>query len=64
VESVIDERNNTGKTFGMMAVEADKWDEFRTEIAELRKENFRQGRGGCRGYGGMMGGHHMWGYDY
>jgi len=38
VESVIDERHDTGKSFGTIAKEAGKLDEFKAEILELRKD--------------------------
>lgn len=38
VESVIDERHDTGKSFGTIAKEAGKLDEFKTEVLELRKD--------------------------
>ena len=38
VESVIDERHDTGKSFGTIAKEAGKLDGFKAEILELRKD--------------------------
>lgn len=38
VESIIDERYDTGKSFGTIAKEAGKLDEFKVEVLELRKE--------------------------
>lgn len=38
VESVIDERHDTGKSFGTIAKEAGRLDEFKAEILELRKD--------------------------
>lgn len=37
-ESIIDEKNETGKTYGEIAVEADKLDEFKLENLEAKKD--------------------------
>lgn len=38
VDSIIDEKYDTGKSFGTIAKEAGKLDEFKAEILELKKE--------------------------
>lgn len=42
VESVVDERYETGKSFGAIANEAGKLDEFKQEMLDLRKEELAQ----------------------
>lgn len=42
VESVVDERYETGKSFGAIANEAGKLDEFKQEMLELRKDELAQ----------------------
>ncbi|WMI79916.1 hypothetical protein [Anaerotignum sp. MB30-C6] len=39
VESVVTERNETGKTYGTIASDEGKLEEFKTEILEVKKEN-------------------------
>lgn len=41
-ESVIEERTDTGKTFGAMAAEAGKLEEFRAEVLEAKKARLAQ----------------------
>lgn len=38
VESVTDERTETGKTYGAIASEADKLDEFKAEMLQMKKD--------------------------
>lgn len=38
VEEVIAEKNETNKTFGTMAIEADKFEEFKSEMVEAKKQ--------------------------
>lgn len=42
VESVLTERAETGKSFGAIAVEAGKLDEYQNEVLEIKKENLAQ----------------------
>lgn len=42
VEDVIQERAKTGKTYGTIADEAGKLDEFKKETFEMKKENLQQ----------------------
>jgi hypothetical protein len=39
VESVVSEKVESGKTYGMIASDAGKLDEFRSEVLEIKKDN-------------------------
>ncbi len=39
IDSVIAERKESGKTYGSMAADAGKLDEFKTEMLEMKKDN-------------------------